>query len=148
LALDGPSTGIKAHLDASQAASMEGSSTMLVTGWAFSLGSGARTTVYLDRESVAECTVRQPRPDAGSLYPEHELVELRHSLGPYEAGQQWADPDPGGAAHWMLRLAADADLRSRLGNAAKRDIRRSNSAVSISLVIRQRLLDAPARAIA
>ena len=52
-----------------------------------------------------------------------DLIELTETHGPYEKGQIWADPRVPAAADAMRRLAADPELRARLGAQAARDIR-------------------------
>ena len=48
------------------------------------------------------------------------LVPARDPRGVFEApGARWADPDVPSAAAWLTRLADDADLRHRLGTAAR-----------------------------
>ncbi len=52
-----------------------------------------------------------------------DLIELTETHGPYEKGQIWANPRVPDAAAAMRRLAADPELRARLGAAAARTIR-------------------------
>jgi len=47
-------------------------------------------------------------------------------------GQLWADADVGNAADWLRRLAADPDLRRKLGEAARADIARQLSPATIA----------------
>ncbi len=52
-----------------------------------------------------------------------DLIELTETHGPYQQGQIWANPRVAAAAEAMRRLAADPDLRARLGANAARTIR-------------------------
>jgi glycosyltransferase involved in cell wall biosynthesis len=47
-------------------------------------------------------------------------------------GQLWADADVGDAAEWLRRLAADPQLRRRLGETARADVARQLSPASIA----------------
>lgn len=48
----------------------------------------------------------------------YRLSPVREDVGPYEAWQQWADPDLYEAADWMRRLAHDPDASRNLGRKA------------------------------
>jgi glycosyltransferase involved in cell wall biosynthesis len=67
------------------------------------------------------------------------LVTLDRNHGPYAKGQTWADPDLDHAADWMKRLANEAELRSRLGEAGRATIEKEFSPARIGALYRQRL---------
>ena len=69
---------------------------------------------------------------------DYELIRIRKTLGPYKAGQRWADPDLDQAAAAMIELAADPELVARLGNSARDTIRQffSPAAVGRKMVSR------------
>jgi len=56
-------------------------------------------------------------------------------------GQLWAEADVDDAANWLRRLAADPDLRARMGEAARTDIARQLSPQSVAQTV-AKLLDA------
>jgi glycosyltransferase involved in cell wall biosynthesis len=56
-------------------------------------------------------------------------------------GQLWADAHVDDAANWLLRLAAEPDLRQRLGETARADIARQLSPESVARTV-TKLLDA------
>ena len=69
----------------------------------------------------------------------YELVKLRETHGPYEAGQQWADPSVDRAAAAMRRLVDEPGLAGRLGSAAAKTIRERFSPSVVGQRYRQRL---------
>jgi glycosyltransferase involved in cell wall biosynthesis len=66
-------------------------------------------------------------------------VTLEKNYGPYAKGQTWAEPDVTHAAWWMQKLAADAALCTRLGEAARHAIEQKFSPEKIGARYRQRL---------
>ncbi|HUC50447.1 MAG TPA: glycosyltransferase [Xanthobacteraceae bacterium] len=56
-------------------------------------------------------------------------------------GQLWAEPDVDDAANWLRRLAAEPDLRRRMGETARREIARQLSPQSVAQTI-AKLLEA------
>jgi glycosyltransferase involved in cell wall biosynthesis len=66
-------------------------------------------------------------------------VTLEKNYGPYFKGQTWAEPDVAHAAWWMQKLAADAALGARLGEAARASIVEKFSPAKIGARYRQRL---------
>jgi glycosyltransferase involved in cell wall biosynthesis len=56
-----------------------------------------------------------------SLPVDHVLQPIASDIGPYRAGQRWAEPDLDDAAKKMQRVAADPVLRERLGRRARAD---------------------------
>lgn len=57
-------------------------------------------------------------PDGAGLV-DYTLVPVEDPQGIYPRGQVWAEPDIDHAADWLVRLAGDADLRRRMGTAAR-----------------------------
>ncbi|HXA15106.1 MAG TPA: glycosyltransferase [Opitutaceae bacterium] len=64
---------------------------------------------------------------------------LGQNHGPYAKGQTWAEPDVAHAAWWMQKLAGDAALCTRLGDAARATIEQKFSPARIGARYRQRL---------
>ncbi len=56
-----------------------------------------------------------------SLPVDYVLQPIASDIGPYRAGQRWAEPDLDDAAKKMQRVAADPALRERLGRRARAD---------------------------
>jgi glycosyltransferase involved in cell wall biosynthesis len=56
-----------------------------------------------------------------SLPVDYVLQPIASDIGPYRAGQRWAEPDLDDAAQKMQRVAADQRLRERLGQRARAD---------------------------
>ena len=67
-----------------------------------------------------------------------ELLKIRKTVGPYKAGQRWAEPDLDQAAAAMVELAADPELAAKLGDNARNTIRQffSPDAVGKKIVTR------------
>jgi GT2 family glycosyltransferase len=53
---------------------------------------------------------------------DYSLVELNQDIGPYKAGQVWAEPDLDQAATAMRRLASEPDLVKTIGDNARQTI--------------------------
>jgi glycosyltransferase involved in cell wall biosynthesis len=53
----------------------------------------------------------------------YELVTLDRTYCPYQAGEQWAEPDAGHAAHLMKRLVEDPAFRTQIGERARHTMR-------------------------
>lgn len=60
---------------------------------------------------------------ANSLPVDYTLQPIGSDIGPYKADQRWAEPDLDVAAASMRRVAQDSDLRQRLGERARADVR-------------------------
>lgn len=60
---------------------------------------------------------------ANSLPVDFALQPIGSDIGPYKADQRWAEPDLDDAASKMRRVAQDGDLRRRLGERARADVR-------------------------
>jgi glycosyltransferase involved in cell wall biosynthesis len=66
-------------------------------------------------------------------------VPLEKNYGPYTRGQTWAQPDVTHAAWWMQKLASDAALCARLGEAARATVEQKFAPEKIGARYRQRL---------
>jgi glycosyltransferase involved in cell wall biosynthesis len=71
----------------------------------------------------------------------YELVQLKQSVGPYEKGRTWAEPDIEHAAWYMRKVAEDADFRSAIGEAARRKITAEYSPLHVGEMYRRRLTE-------
>jgi glycosyltransferase involved in cell wall biosynthesis len=78
------------------------------------------------------------RPD-NSLPVNYRLVKIERDVGPYRAGQTWADPDVEHAAWLMRRVTEDDELRARISHEAMRTVREDYSPEVIGRKIRARL---------
>jgi len=70
---------------------------------------------------------------------DYELVTLDHPYSPYQAGQQWAEPDVDHAAYFMRRLVEDTPYRTRISERGRETIRSNFSPRAAGLRYRQRL---------
>jgi glycosyltransferase involved in cell wall biosynthesis len=78
--------------------------------------------------------------DVGNSCPVgYELVTLDRAYGPYQAGQQWAEPDLGHAAHLMRRMLDDAAWRTEIGQRARDTMRSRFSPAAAGQRYRARL---------
>ena len=69
----------------------------------------------------------------------YELVALDKTYGPYEKGQQWAEPDIDHAAHYMRLIFEDRDYAAIVGGRARQTIHSQFSPRAAGLRYRQRL---------
>jgi glycosyltransferase involved in cell wall biosynthesis len=69
----------------------------------------------------------------------YSLKPIERDVGPYRAGQTWAEPDVEHAAWYMRRLVADAELRWRLASAGRETVRRELSPIVVGERYRRRL---------
>ena len=76
---------------------------------------------------------------SNSLPVAFELKPLPRSIGPYEAGVLWAEPDIDHAAAALRRLVTDRNLAARLGQNARETIHRTLDPQVVGEQIRQRL---------
>jgi len=74
-----------------------------------------------------------------SLLAHHRLVELEHDLGPYRRGSRWAEPDLEHAAALMRRVVEQPELRRRLGERARADVRAHLGRAAVGAMVRQRI---------
>ncbi len=68
----------------------------------------------------------------------YRLVPIRRTIGPYERGAIWADPDLADAARWMRWVRDNPADAARVGDAARDEIRRSWSISASSRPLRER----------
>src|SRR3712207_2672412 len=78
--------------------------------------------------------------DVSNSFPvRYELVELQRNIGPYRAGETWADPSVEHAADLMRLVFRDPEEARARGRAAKREIEANYSEGRIASLIQQRL---------
>ncbi|HSS51812.1 MAG TPA: hypothetical protein VLX28_22960, partial [Thermoanaerobaculia bacterium] len=78
--------------------------------------------------------------NAGNSYPvRYELVELADNVGPYRAGDLWAEPSVEHAAELMRRVFENPAEAAARGNAARREIAACFSEEAVAGIIAQRL---------
>jgi len=76
------------------------------------------------------------RPGLG--FPvEYRLVPIRRTIGPYEKGAIWAEPDLSDAARWMRWVRDNPADAARIGAAASDEIRRTWSISASSRLLRE-----------
>ncbi|MBB5360817.1 glycosyltransferase involved in cell wall biosynthesis [Rhodanobacter sp. ANJX3] len=76
---------------------------------------------------------------ANSCLVNYRMIPVGASDYPHAKGQQWADPDPGHAAHHFRSLHYDRALAKRLGAQASIDIARDFSIAACMRVLSERL---------
>ena len=76
--------------------------------------------------------------DANSYPVHYRLVEVEENVGPYQAGEIWADPSPEHAAELMRQVFDRPEDARRRGQAAQRDIE-LHSEERVAELIRERL---------
>jgi glycosyltransferase involved in cell wall biosynthesis len=76
---------------------------------------------------------------ANSCLVDYQMIAVQQGEYPYADGQQWADPDPEHAAHYLRTLYQDRVLASRLGAQAARDMQRDFSVEACMKVLVERL---------
>lgn len=74
-----------------------------------------------------------------SLPIKYKLQKLEKTIGPYEKGQEWADPCLDDAAEKMYHLIEDTELQKAIGESAKITISERFSPESSGLAIKARL---------
>jgi len=78
--------------------------------------------------------------DISNSFPvSYELTTVASNVGPYKAGETWAEPDVEHAAWLMRQVVNDSSLAARRGHAARRRIRRDFSEDAVAALVRQRL---------
>ena len=78
--------------------------------------------------------------DASNSYPvAYELTTVARTVGPYRAGEIWAEPDVTHAAAQMSAVVADPAAAAARGEAARRRIQRDYGRQAIAELIRARL---------
>jgi glycosyltransferase involved in cell wall biosynthesis len=76
---------------------------------------------------------------ANSYPVQFELVEIHDGVGPYRAGEVWAEPSVEHAAELMRRVLDHPDEARQRGQAARREIEADGSEPSVAALIQQRL---------
>lgn len=76
---------------------------------------------------------------ANSYPVRYDLIELPRTVGPYAAGDIWADPSISHAAEQMRAIAENCDGAIQRGQRAQRDMRTYYSAEAVGALIRTRL---------
>ncbi|MEM0952909.1 MAG: glycosyltransferase family 4 protein [Pseudomonadota bacterium] len=76
---------------------------------------------------------------ANSMLVRSEPTSIQRSIGPYDAGQHWAEPDLDHAAELINRLDSDTNLAHTLGEAASVTLHRDFSPAAIGQRIAERL---------
>jgi len=78
--------------------------------------------------------------DVSNSFPvRYELVELQRNVGPYRAGEVWADPSVDHAAELMRLVFEDREKARARGRAAKREIETNYSEERVARLIQHRL---------
>jgi GT2 family glycosyltransferase/glycosyltransferase involved in cell wall biosynthesis len=78
--------------------------------------------------------------DVSNSFPvAYETTTLAHDVGPYRAGQTWAEPSVEHAARLMRRVVTDRDEARARGRAAARTMRERHSGEAVAPLIRDRL---------
>jgi glycosyltransferase involved in cell wall biosynthesis len=78
--------------------------------------------------------------DVSNSFPvRYELVELQRTVGPYQAGETWADPSVEHAAELMRLVFENREEAGARGQLAKRDIEGNYSEERVASLIQQRL---------
>ena len=78
--------------------------------------------------------------DASNSYPvEYALTTIPVNVGPYRAGETWAEPDVGHAAELMREVIDDPATAARRGAAARCRIQRDYSEAAVSDLVKARL---------
>jgi glycosyltransferase involved in cell wall biosynthesis len=78
--------------------------------------------------------------DVSNSFPvRYDLVELQRTVGPYRAGEIWADPSVEHAAELMRCVFEDREEARSRGRAARREIEANYSEEMVADLIRQRL---------
>jgi glycosyltransferase involved in cell wall biosynthesis len=74
-------------------------------------------------------------------YPiRHDLVEIQETVGPYRAGEMWAEPSVQHAAELMRHVFEERDEAKARGKRAKQDIEDKFSETHIAGLIQERLI--------
>ena len=78
--------------------------------------------------------------DSSNSFPvAYELTTLRRNVGPYMAGETWAEPDVDHAAWTMRQVVREPYVATRRGDAARRRMQRDYSEDAVAGLVRQRL---------
>ncbi len=74
-----------------------------------------------------------------SLLVDYKLIPVGPGSAPYDPGSVWADPDVEQAAGYMRSIAANAEMRARLGSAGSAFVRAALSPAAVGQKMRERL---------
>lgn len=98
-------------------------------------------SMYLGKPVIAtDWSAPSEYLNAGNGCPVRASVTtLTVNVGPYSQGQCWAEPDVAHAADWMQQIRANAELRERLGAAARATMVERFSPAVIGARYRKRL---------
>ena len=78
--------------------------------------------------------------DASNSFPvAYKLTTVATNVGPYRAGEVWAEPDVEHAAWQMQQVVRDSPTAARRGAAARRRMQRDYSEGGVAEVVRARL---------
>jgi glycosyltransferase involved in cell wall biosynthesis len=78
--------------------------------------------------------------DTSNSFPvAYELTTVASNVGPYRAGETWAEPDVEHAAWLMRQVVDDSNLAARRAHAARRRMQRDFSEEAVAALVRQRL---------
>lgn len=77
-------------------------------------------------------------PDVACMV-DYRLIELDTKIGPYEAGEKWADPDIKAAAGYMRLLYEDRDYARKMAERAREYIEKKLGMKNITAVIESRV---------
>jgi glycosyltransferase involved in cell wall biosynthesis len=69
----------------------------------------------------------------------YRLVTIEEQQGPYDIGQQWAEPDIADAVEWMRRLRAQPQLAATIGAQARDTVQAQLAPPVIGRLIVERL---------
>jgi hypothetical protein len=108
------------------------------------LGLGLAESMYLGKPVIAtaysgnlEFMNRE-----NSCLVDYELIAVRKGDYLYDDERfRWADPDIGHAAHYMLRVAGDAEFRNRIASRGQHDVRSRFTPAATATLLRRRLLE-------
>ena len=104
-------------------------------------GLGPAEAMFLGKPVIAtnwSATTEFMRQD-NSLPVNYELITIDKSIGVYEKGQVWADPDIEHAAWLMRQVVEDNELCRRIGTAAQQSIHSQLSPLRIGRMQQERL---------
>jgi glycosyltransferase involved in cell wall biosynthesis len=74
-----------------------------------------------------------------SLLVDYTLIALERDVGPYQRGQQWAEPDLDSAADAMRKVAESAELRQRFARRGLETVARELSPAALAPLVTGRL---------
>jgi glycosyltransferase involved in cell wall biosynthesis len=108
------------------------------------LGLGLAESMYLGKPVIgtAYSGNLEFMSSENSCLVDYELVAVHKGEYLYDDSRfRWAEPDLEQAAHYMRRLADDADFRDRIAYRGQRDVRSRFTPAATATLLRQRLLE-------